>query len=86
MQNWIRKVKLNRGVINFKIVMAGDGLLKRSLTEKNIARFVGYIKIIKHFAKSILHHMDFVKRIGTKVIKALPSDFENIKSEFVKKV
>lgn len=51
---------------------------------KKIARNDGHIEITKQFARSILRRMGFVK--GIKAVETLPSDFENIESEFVKKV
>lgn len=51
---------------------------------KKIARNDGHIEITKQFAWSILRRMGFVK--GIKAVETLPSDFENIESEFVKKV
>lgn len=51
---------------------------------KKIARNDGHIEITKQFARSNLRRMGFVK--GIKAVETLPSDFENIESEFVKKV
>lgn len=46
----------------------------------------GYIEIIKHFARSGLRNMGFVKRTGMEIIKSLPSGFKNTKSELMRKV
>lgn len=53
---------------------------------EELARFGSHIEITKHFARSILRRMGFVKRKGRKAVKNLPSDFESTKSEFVEKL
>lgn len=85
-QNWIRQVRLNGGVINLRIVMAGAEAIVTKFDRKKLARFGGHIEITKHLARSIMRRMGFVKRKGTKAVKTLPSDFDDIKCEFVKKV
>lgn len=77
-------VRLNGGVINLRIGIAGAEAIATCLIGKKIARNDGHIEITKQFARSILRRMGFVK--GIKAVETLPSDFENIESEFVKKV
>lgn len=55
------------------------------LTEK-IVRYGGHIEITKHYARSLLRRMGFMKRKGTKAVKNLPSDFDEMKNEFINRV
>ena len=64
--------------------MAGLRLLLQSMTEKISPVWWSYRNY--KLARSILRRMGIVKRKGTKAVKTLPSDFESIKCEFVKKV
>ena len=66
--------------------MAGAEAIVAKFDRKKLARFGGQIENTKHLARSILRRMGFVQRKGTKAVKTLPSDFESIKCEFVKKV
>ena len=85
-QNWIRKVRLNGGVINKRIVMAGAEAIVTKFDRKKLVKYGGNIEITQHYARSVLRRMGFVKRKGTKAVKTLPSDFEQIKNDFVKRV
>lgn len=51
-----------------------------------MAKYGGYINITKYFAVSLLWRMGFVKRKGTKSVKQLPADFDEIKKKYVEKV
>ena len=84
-QNWIRQVRHSGGVINLRNVMAGAEAIVAKFDRNKLARFGSHIKLTKYLARSILRRMGFVKRKGTKAVKTLPSDFESIKCEFVKK-
>lgn len=66
--------------------MAGAEAIVTKFDRKKLARFGGHMEITKHLARSIMRRMGFVKRKGTKAVKTLPSDFDDIKCEFVKKV
>lgn len=66
--------------------MAGAEAIMTKLCKHKLEKFGGHIVITKHFARSLLSRMGFVKRKGTKSVKTLPSDFEDIKSKFVEKV
>lgn len=85
-QNWVKKVRLNGGVINLRIVMAAAEAIVTKYDRKKLARNGGHIEITKHYARSLLRRMGFVKRKGTKAIKNLPNDFDEIKTEFINRV
>lgn len=85
-QQWIRSVRLNGGVINARIVMAGAEAIVTKFARQKLQRYGGHIAINKSFAVSLLRRMGFVQRKGTKGVKHLPADFDNIKTEFVQRV
>lgn len=74
-------------------MLSTQGLLwqvPRPLSKKNarykLAKYGGHINITKYFAVSLLRRMGFVKRKGTKSVKQLPADFDEIKKNYVEKV
>jgi hypothetical protein len=85
-QNWVRQVRLQGGVINARVVMAGAEAIVTKHAKHKLECYGGHITITKHYARSLLRRMGFVKRKGTKNVKQLPSDFEEIKASFVEKV
>lgn len=85
-QDWIRKVRLNGGVINTRIVMATIEAIVTKFARSKLQRYGGHITVTKSLARSILQRMGFVKRKGTKAVKNLPSDFEDIKTKHLEKI
>lgn len=61
-QNWIRQVRHNGGVINLRIVLAGTDAIVTKFDRKKFAQFGGHIEITKHLARSIMRRMGFVIR------------------------
>ncbi|CAC5423080.1 unnamed protein product [Mytilus coruscus] len=53
---------------------------------KKKERYGDHITITKSFAKSLLRCMGFVKRKGTKAVKHLPNDFDEIHQEYITKI
>ena len=85
-QKWIKRVRLNGGVVNSRIVMAGAEAIVTKLAKHKLEKYGGHIVITKTLARSILRGMGYVKRKGTKAVKVLPTDFDNIKQKFNEKV
>jgi hypothetical protein len=85
-QNWIRKVRLNGEVVNARIVMAGAEAIVQKHARHKLSKYGGHIDIKKCFAVSILRHLGFDKRKGTKSVKQLPTDFEEIKHSYIEKI
>lgn len=81
-QNWVKKIRVNGGVINARIVMAGAEAIVQKNARYKLAKYGGHINITKYFAVSLLRRMGFVKRKGTKSVKQLPTDFDEIKKKF----
>ncbi|CAC5368608.1 unnamed protein product [Mytilus coruscus] len=61
-QDWIRKVRINGGVINARIVMAAAEAIVTKFARHRLERYGGHITITNSFAKSLLRRMGFVKR------------------------
>jgi hypothetical protein len=85
-QEWIRKVRLNGGVINSRIVLAGAEAIGTKFEKHKLERYGGHVSLTKSWARSLLRRMGFVKRKGTKAVKTLPRDFDEIKRQYVDKV
>ncbi|CAG2246019.1 unnamed protein product [Mytilus edulis] len=85
-QDWIRKVRINGGVINARIVMAAAEAIVTKFARHRLERYGGHITITNTFAKSLLRRMGFVKRKGTKAVKHLPNDFDDIRQEYISKI
>lgn len=77
---------MNGGVINLRIVMAAAEAIVTKYDRKKLARYGEHIEIIKHYARSLLHRMGFVKRKGTKAVKNMPNDFDKIETELINRV
>lgn len=82
----MKKIRVNGGVINARIAMAGAEAIVQKTTRYKSAKYGGHINITKYFAVSFLRRMSFVKRKGTKSVKQLPTDFDEIKKKYVEKV
>ncbi|CAC5358497.1 unnamed protein product [Mytilus coruscus] len=61
-QDWIRKVRINGGVINARIGMAAAEAIVTKFARHRLERYGGHITITSSFAKSLLRRMGFVKR------------------------
>lgn len=66
--------------------MAGAEAIVQKNARYKLAKYGGHINITKYFAVSLLRRMGFVKRKGTKSVKQLPTDFDEIKKKYVEKV
>jgi len=78
--------RLNGGVINARIVMAGAEAIVTKFARHKLERYGGHINITKSFVKSLLRRMGFVKRKGTNGVKHLPTDFAEICKAFEEKI
>ncbi|XP_063400328.1 uncharacterized protein LOC134684939 [Mytilus trossulus] len=85
-QDWIRKVRINGGVINARIVMAAAEAIVTKFAHHRLERYGGHITITNTFATSLLRRMRIVKRKGTKAVKHLPNDFDDIRQEYISKI
>ena len=84
-QKWIRHFRVNGGVINNVIVMgAAEGIVQKQ-QPSILKAHGGAVDISKSLAKSILRRMGFVKRKGTRTVKRLPADFDDIKAANVER-
>ncbi|CAC5395882.1 unnamed protein product [Mytilus coruscus] len=85
-QQCILSVRKNGGVINSRIVMAAAEAVVTKFARHKLQKYGGHINITKTYAISVLRRIGVVKRKGTKGVKHLPADFDDIKQEYVKKV
>lgn len=86
-QNRIRKVRLHGGIINGLVVQTGAEGIMTKMVKHKLEKYGGSVVITRHYTRSLLRRMGFVKRNGTKSVQTQPSDFEEIKSlKFIEKV
>lgn len=85
-QNHIRKLRLNGGIVNTWIVMSISRAVLMFHQKSLLSEFGGPITIEKSLAESILRRMEYAKRKGTKSVKVFPSDFENVIADFLQQI
>ena len=66
--------------------MTGAEAIVTKLSKHKLEKYGGHIVITKTLARSILRRMGYVKRKGTKAVKVLPTDFNDIKQKLNEKV
>ena len=82
-KSYISAVREKQGVINTAITIAcGEAIVKKA--DKNLLRENGGpIELTKVWAKSLLQHLNFVKRKATTSAKVEPSQFKELKEQFL---
>ena len=65
------------------ITMAEATATFRKADQNLLAENGGPVTITKHWAKSILFHMNFVKRKGSSTAKVPVANFETVKEQFI---
>ena len=64
---------------------AAQGIVS-TVDRKSLAKHGGHITITNDWGRSLLRRMNFVKSKGTKDVKRLPDDFQEIKAAYNKRV
>ena len=81
-QLYVKELRSNEAIINTAIVMAtAEGLVQHHDVNL-LAKQGGPIAITKHWARSLLLRMHYVKRRGNAKAKVNPLDFEELKALF----
>ncbi|CAG2257650.1 SF4 [Mytilus edulis] len=83
---WIQQDVINGGVIQRKDRHGAAESILSLFARHRLDRYGGHITITSTFAKSLLRRMGFVKRKGTKAVKHLPNDFDDIRQEYISKI
>ena len=87
LKRYIRKVRLNGGVVNRKIVIgAAKGSIKSKGKRSMLKEYGGSLELTRTFAQSFLRRIGFVKRKGTKAARKLPDDFPALKLRYLHRV
>ena len=82
-QAYTKCFRENGAVINTQIVMAVAEEIVKSHDSNMLKVNGGHIACSKSWAKSLLSCLGYVKRRASTKMKALPSDFEACKSQFL---
>jgi len=85
-QTWVRRTRIAGGVMNVRTLKAGAEAVITRHARHRLKKYGGHVEITDDVCRSILRRMGFVKRCGTKGVKQLPQDFDDIKAAFVEKV
>jgi len=79
---YVKEMRQRGVIINTAVVMAAaEGIVKHH--DANLVADDGPITITKHWARSLLTRMHFVKRRGNTKAKVNVSDFDQFKTQFV---
>lgn len=82
-QCYIRATRDVGGTITTTVVLAAGEAIVQNSNKKLAYDNGGPIKLTKHWAKSLLSRMNFVKRKGTTSAKMEASQFDNLKEQFL---
>ena len=82
-KSYVLAVREAGGVINTAITMAVATAMVRRSDKHLLCENGGPIKITKTWAKSLLHRLKFVKRKACTSAKVTPSDFRELKEQFL---
>ena len=83
---YIRCIRESGGVITSAIAVAAGTAIVRKHDPKLLAECGGHIILTKHWAKSLLYRMQFVKRRSCSTKKIMVQNFEELKDLFLKDI
>ena len=83
MQCYVRATRSTGGTITTTVVLAAGEAIVRTHNEKILHDEGGPIKLTRHWAKSLLDRMCFVKRKATTSAKVDPSCFDDLKEQYL---
>ena len=85
-QLYIKAARENGAAVSTRIVMsAAEGIVTK-FARHRLASYGGHIEITKTWARSLLRRMGYTQRKGTKGIKHLPKDFDQIQTNYLQKI
>ena len=82
-QLFLKQLRANGAVINTAIVMATAEGIVQSEDSNLLAKNGGTIVLSKHWARSIMERMNFVKRRGNSKSKVTFTNFEELREQFL---
>ena len=82
-QCYVRATRSTGGTITTTVVLAAGEAIVRTHNEKLLHDEGGPIKLTRHWAKSLLDRMCFVKRKATTSAKVDPSCFDDLKEQYL---
>jgi hypothetical protein len=83
---YLKNLRIAGGIVNSRIVLAAAKGIVTARDKTMLSENGGPILLDKPWAKSILKRLGMVKRKGTKGVKKLPCDFQEIKDEFLNRI
>ena len=82
-QSYVRATRDGKGAVTTTVVLAaGEAILQHS-NKKLSHEHGGPIKLTRHWAKSLLDRMNFVKRKATTTAKIDPEHFDELKEQYL---
>ena len=81
---YIRSVRESGGPVTSAITIAVGRAIVRKYDSKLLIENGGPLSLTTNWAKSLLYHMNFVKRKSCLTTKQMVHDFENVKVQFSK--
>ena len=82
-QEYIKNLRAVGGVVNISIVIGAARGIICARNSDLLLENGGHIQITKDWAKSLLRHMNYVKCKGSNAGKTTPSQFSELKAEFL---
>ena len=83
MQLFLKQLRANGAVINTAIVMATVEGIVQSKDSDLLAKNGGTIVLSKHWARSNMERMNFVKRCGNSKSKVTCTNFKELREQFL---
>ncbi|KAG0422625.1 hypothetical protein HPB47_001564 [Ixodes persulcatus] len=85
-QDYIRKLRERGGIVNRTIIIAAAWGIVKVKQPSKLPENGGSLTLGRKWAESMMKRMNLVRRKATRTARKVPTDFENIKSEFLAKV
>lgn len=83
MKSYIRAVREKGGVVTTAITIAAATAIVRSEDWNLLAENGGPIMLTRNWAKSLLFHLNYVKRRGSSTAKIMVHNFDELKEQFL---
>ena len=82
-QSYVRATREGKGAVTTAVVLAAGEAIVRHSNKKLAHENGGPIELTRHWAKSVLVCMNFVKRKATTAAKIDPSHFDELKEQYL---
>lgn len=85
-KDYIKKLRLSGGIVNSRIVISAAKGIIMANNRTELKQFGGTTELTKAWAISFMNRMGLSKRKGTKGVKHLPEDFNEIQRVFLDRI